>query len=194
MIIIGASAFGFFPDIVDKLIFNRPFILHSFIIWISLLGLVSIIYLIIPSVPLRFIILATFAATLHPILDLSYPIPFFFPISWESWELVAKIVVRQTFPPIIEEFSFGLVPQPAIPSAGLGELFNESDAVIILVIGFTFSLLLIVGLFMSVKSHPSVQNSSILSLIKEKIGKPSQIRSSKDSPITPDDINNDNLS
>jgi len=140
-LLMGASLFGFFPDVVDKLVFQRPFIFHSFLVWLMLLAVFTVIYLAFPGYATRFAVLGAAAAAMHPILDLGYPIPFFLPLSWESWSFTANIVIRQTFPPTLESFNLWFGVESPVPAAGLGSLFNETDLVLILAFLFAFGLL-----------------------------------------------------
>jgi hypothetical protein len=79
-------------------------------------------------------------------MDLGGPIPLFYPLVLDGFQLTFELVVLQSFPPIITDFTFQIIQEPFDYSGSLyheGVLISNLDLLILILIVFTLIILTI---------------------------------------------------
>ena len=112
---VGCSLWALLPDVFDKLITGNRYPLHSFVVMIPLLLILNLLirHFTAANHQLRdVVLLGSIAMLTHPIMDLEGPIPLFFPLLLDGYQLDFELVIIQSFPPVISTFTFQIIREP----------------------------------------------------------------------------------
>ena len=136
------------PDVIDKTLTGTRYPFHSL--------LVSGLFLIFLNLIVRYysssytelntkypnlssyLLLASIAFLTHPILDLEGLVPLFYPLDLRGYQLNFDIVIIQSIPPQISDFSLGFIIESFdydITYEGEGALISTFDALLAFLIG-----------------------------------------------------------
>ncbi|UCG04487.1 MAG: hypothetical protein JSW11_10990 [Candidatus Heimdallarchaeota archaeon] len=166
--IILLSLTAVLPDLIDKALTGTRFPFHSLLVsglFLLFLNLVAWYY--INSNPdiksrypniLSYLLFASIAFLTHPILDLEGQVPLFYPLDTRGYQLNFDIVIVQSIPPQISNFSLGFLIEKFdydLTYDQEGALISTIDVLLAFLIGLPF---VVKGLQKSYKVLRSLDN------------------------------------
>ncbi|MFW9905894.1 MAG: metal-dependent hydrolase [Candidatus Thorarchaeota archaeon] len=136
------------PDVIDKTLTGTRYPFHSLLVSGFFLIALNLIVRYYSSSHTDFrtkypklsnyFLLASIAFLTHPILDLEGFVPLFYPLDLRGYQLDFNIVLIQSVPPKISDFSLGFIIESfdyAITYENEGTLISTFDALLVFLMG-----------------------------------------------------------